>query len=75
MIFQNTTYMRKVIAIAAFVSLVMSSCSNDAPLNKQEEKTVDSLVTNEQDAMDSLEAAIKAQIGTDSLSDDSIDMD
>lgn len=68
--------MRKVIAIAAIVGLVMSTaCSNDAPLNKQEEKTVDSLVSNEQDAMDSLEAAIKAQIGTDSLSDDSIDMD
>ncbi len=61
--------MRKVLVVLALLGVIVS-CSNDAPLNQQEEKAVDSLVNNEQQAMDSLEAAIKAQIGTDSLGEE-----
>lgn len=61
--------MRKVLVVLVLLG-VIASCSNDAPLNQQEEKAVDSLVNNEQQAMDSLEAAIKAQIGTDSLGEE-----
>jgi hypothetical protein len=61
--------MRKVLVVLALLGVIVS-CSNDAPLNQQEENAVDSLVNNEQQAMDSLEAAIKAQIGTDSLGEE-----
>jgi predicted small lipoprotein YifL len=53
----------------AAVALVFASCGNEAPktdLNAQEQATVDSTIVTDEAASDSLEAAIKAQIGTDS---------
>lgn len=55
----------------ATVALVFASCGNEAPktdLNAQEQATVDSTIVTDEAASDSLEAAIKAQIGTDSAS-------
>jgi|LauGreDrversion4_2_1035121.scaffolds.fasta_scaffold685368_2 outer membrane PBP1 activator LpoA protein len=52
----------------AGVALVFASCGNDAPktdLNAQEQAAVDSTVVSDEASSDSLEAAIKAQIGTD----------
>lgn len=52
----------------AAVALVFTACGNDAPktdLNAQEQATVDSTVVTDEAASDSLEAAIKAQIGSD----------
>lgn len=56
------------LAIAA-VALIFASCGNEAPktdLNAQEQAAVDSTVINDEAASDSLEATIKAQIGSDS---------
>lgn len=52
---------------------LIASCTNDAPLNTQEQTTVDSLVNNEQASSDSLMKAIQAEIGSDTLSEDSVD--
>ncbi|MFA9215092.1 MAG: hypothetical protein ACEQSR_14840 [Candidatus Methylacidiphilales bacterium] len=52
---------------------LITSCTNDAPLNTQEQTIVDSLVNNEQAASDSLMKAIQAEIGSDTLSEDSVD--
>lgn len=64
--------MRKIFISLSIIALI-ASCTNDAPLNAQEEKTVDSLVNNEQAASDSLMKAIQAEIGADTLSEDSVD--
>ena len=64
--------MRKIFISLSIIALI-ASCTNDAPLNVQEEKTVDSLVNNEQAASDSLMKAIQAEIGADTLSEDSVD--
>jgi hypothetical protein len=61
--------MRKILLMVSVV-LVVASCTNDAPLNKQEEIAVDSLVNNEQAASDSLMKAIQAEIGSDTLPED-----
>jgi hypothetical protein len=52
----------------AGAALVFASCGNDAPktdLNAQEQAVVDSTLLDDEAASDSLEAAIKAQIGTE----------
>jgi hypothetical protein len=52
----------------AGTALVFASCGNDAPktdLNAQEQAAVDSTVVSDEASSDSLEAAIKAQIGSD----------
>jgi hypothetical protein len=52
----------------AGAALAFVSCGNEAPktdLNAQEQAAVDSTVVNDEAASDSLEAAIKAQIGSD----------
>lgn len=54
----------------AAVAVLFASCGNEAPktdLNAQEQAAVDSTVINDEAASDSLEAAIKAQIGSDSV--------
>lgn len=61
--------MKKLIVVLFIISIV-AGCTNDAPLNKQEEETVDSLVDNEQAASDSLMKAIQAEIGSDTLNED-----
>jgi len=58
--------MKKII-ISSFLLILLVSC-NDQPLNKQEEKAVQTQVEKDQQAMDSLEKAIQAQInGTDTI--------
>ncbi|MBJ7428746.1 MAG: hypothetical protein JHD28_07315 [Bacteroidia bacterium] len=64
--------MRKIFIFFSIIALI-ASCTNDAPLNTQEQTTVDSLVNNEQAASDSLMKAIQAEIGSDTLSEDSVD--
>jgi hypothetical protein len=64
--------MRKIFISLSIIGLTVS-CNNDAPLNTQDQKSVDSLVNNEQAASDSLMKAIQAEIGADSLGEDSID--
>lgn len=52
----------------AGVALVFTACGNDTPktdLNSQEQAAVDSTLATDEAASDSLEAAIKAQIGSD----------
>lgn len=61
--------MRKILLIVSIMALV-ASCTNDTPLNKEEETAVDSLVNNEQAASDSLMKAIQAEIGSDTLPED-----
>lgn len=64
--------MRKIIISLSIVALI-ASCTNDAPLNKVEEQTIDSLVNNEQAASDSLMKAIQAEIGSDSTLEENQD--
>lgn len=64
--------MRKIFISLSIMALI-TSCTNDAPLNTQEQTIVDSLVNNEQAASDSLMKAIQAEIGSDTLSEDSVD--
>jgi hypothetical protein len=64
--------MRKIIIILSVFALI-ASCTNDAPLNKVEEQTVDSLVNNEQAASDSLMKAIQAEIGSDTTLEENQD--
>lgn len=64
--------MRKIFISLSIIGLI-ASCTNDAPLNTQEQTAVDSLVNNEQAASDSLMKAIQAEIGSDTLSEDSVD--
>lgn len=55
--------------LATTLILALAACGNDAPktdLNQQEQAAVDSTLTSDEAAMDSLENAIKAQIGEDS---------
>jgi len=61
--------MKKIVAILLIFSLLVG-CTNDVPVNKQEEKTIDSLVDNEQAASDSMMKAIQAEIGSDTLPDE-----
>lgn len=61
--------MKKIVAILLVFSLLVG-CTNDDPVNKQEEKTIDSLVDNEQAASDSMMKAIQAEIGSDTLPDE-----
>lgn len=63
--------MRKIFISLSIIALI-ASCTNDAPLNTQEQKSVDSLVNNEQAASDSLMKAIQAEIGADSLAEDTL---
>lgn len=64
--------MRKIIISLSIVALI-ASCTNDAPLNKVDEQTVDSFVNNEQAASDSLMKAIQAEIGSDSTLEENQD--
>jgi hypothetical protein len=64
--------MQKIITLLSIIALI-SSCTNEAPLNTQEQVIVDSLVYNEQAASDSLMKAIQAEIGSDTLAEDSVD--
>lgn len=64
--------MRKIIIILSVFALI-ASCTNDVPLNKVEEQTVDSLVNNEQAASDSLMKAIQAEIGSDTTLEENQD--
>lgn len=66
-------------AIASALALALfaiTSCGNDhkpkTDLNEQEQSSVDSLINNDQAQMDSLENAIKAQIGEDTESTESV---
>lgn len=55
--------------LATILILALTACGNDAPktdLNQQEQAAVDSTLNSDEAAMDSLENAIKAQIGEDS---------
>jgi hypothetical protein len=61
--------MKKIVAILLVFSLLVG-CTNDVPSSKQEEKTIDSLVDNEQAASDSMMKAIQAEIGSDTLPDE-----
>lgn len=50
--------------------LAVTSCGNDKPktdLNEQEQAAVDSTINSDQAQMDSLENAIKSQIGEDTV--------
>lgn len=51
----------------------MVACTNDAPLNKQEATTIDSLVDNEQAASDSMMKVIQAEIESDTLPEEPAD--
>lgn len=48
-------------------SLLFASCADDKPVTRQEEKTIDSLVNNEDEMGDSMFNAIQSKI--DSLND------
>ncbi len=66
--------MKKFIAISFFCFFVLA-CNNEPKLNSQEETAVETQLKNDQKSMDSLEAAIKAQmdaIDADSAGDDSM---
>ncbi len=64
--------MRKIIITLSVFALI-ASCTSDAPLNKVEEQTVDSLINNEQAASDSLMKAIQAEIGSDTTLEENQD--
>ena len=64
--------MKKIIAIFS-LAVILTACNNDPKLNQQEETAVESQMTSDQKAMDSLEAAIQAQM--DEMNTDSIEMD
>lgn len=62
--------MKKIVLTLGFAAVVTGfiACGNDAPktdLNEQEQAAVDSTVITDEAASDSLEAAIRAQIGND----------
>lgn len=59
--------------ITILVLAFIASCTNDAPLNKVEEQTIDSFVNTEQAASDSLMKAIQAEIGNDSTLEENQD--
>ncbi len=66
--------MKKLIALAFFF-LTLIACQNEPKLNQQEESAVESRLNSDQKSMDSLEAAIKAQmdaLDADSLGTDSL---
>lgn len=57
------------LGVAAVLFTVTSCGNNDKPktdLDEQEQASVDSLINSDQAKMDSLESAIKAEIGEDS---------
>jgi len=64
--------MRKIIITISVLAFI-ASCTNDAPLNKVEEQTIDSFVNTEQEASDSLMKAIQAEIGNDSTIEENQD--
>ena len=64
--------MKKFIAIFSLAAMLIA-CNDDPKLNQQEENAVENQLSSDQKAMDSLEAAIQAQM--DEINTDSIEMD
>lgn len=61
-------------ALTAVILLALAACGNNAPktdLNQQEQAAVDSTMSSDEAAMDSLEAAIMSQIGEDTTAEES----
>jgi hypothetical protein len=64
--------MKKFIAVLSLAA-ILSACNDDPKLNQQEETAVENQLSSDQKAMDSLEAAIQAQM--DEINTDSVEMD
>lgn len=64
--------MKKIMLILGTLAL-FASCGNEPKLNKQEEQAVEDKIAADQRSMDSLEAAIQAQM--DAINADSTEMD
>jgi hypothetical protein len=64
--------MKKFIAVFSLAAMLIA-CNDDPKLNQQEETAVENQLSSDQKAMDSLEAAIQAQM--DEINTDSIEMD
>ncbi len=64
--------MKKFIAIFSLAAMLIA-CNDDPKLNQQEETAVENQLSSDQKAMDSLEAAIQAQM--DEINTDSVEMD
>jgi hypothetical protein len=64
--------MKKFIAVLSLAA-ILSACNDDPTLNQQEETAVENQLSSDQKAMDSLEAAIQAQM--DEINTDSVEMD
>ncbi|MCF8253856.1 MAG: hypothetical protein K9J84_04695 [Bacteroidia bacterium] len=55
------------------VTAIIAACNEEPKMTQQEETAVETQINSDQKAMDSLEAAIKAQM--DELGADSLEMD
>lgn len=64
--------MKKFIAVLSLAAILFA-CNDDPTLNQQEETAVENQLSSDQKAMDSLEAAIQAQM--DEINTDSVEMD
>lgn len=64
----NTPHIMKIITFFCVTLPIVIACNNEPKMNKQEEQAVEQQMQKDQQAMDSLEKAIQAQInGTDTL--------
>lgn len=64
--------MKKIMLILGTLAM-FAACGNEPKLNQQEEKAVEDKIAADQRSMDSLEAAIQAQM--DAINADSAEMD